>query len=77
VRQTEALAARRSPAEPALADDLRRGHGPDAVALERDLSEQLGLTVKVTFNGRHGVIQFHYTNLDQLDNLLSRLGLRR
>ena len=77
VRQTEALAARRSPAEPTLADDLRRGHGPDAVALERDLSEQLGLTVRVTFNGRHGVIQFHYTNLDQLDNLLSRLGLRR
>ena len=42
-----------------------------------DLSEQLGLTVKVTFNGRRGVIQFHYTDLDQLDNLLSRLGLRQ
>ena len=77
VRQTEALASRRPPAEPTLADNLRRGHGPDAIALERDLSEQLGLTVKVTFNGRRGVIQFHYTDLDQLDNLLSRLGIRQ
>jgi hypothetical protein len=45
------------------------------VRLERDLSEQLGLTVKVTFNGKRGVIQFHYTDLTQLDYLLGRLGL--
>ena len=76
VRQTEALAAREPPAERTLADDLPRGRGPDAVALERYLSEQLGLTVKVTFNGKRGVIQFHYTDLDQLDNLLSRMGLQ-
>jgi ParB family chromosome partitioning protein len=75
VRQTEALVTRDPPAERTLAGDLRRGHGPDAVALERLLGEQLGLMVKVTFNGRRGVIQFHYTDLDQLDNLLSRLGL--
>ncbi len=74
VRQTEALAAREPPGERTLADDLLRGRGPDTVALERLLSEQLGLTVKVTFNGRRGVIQFHYTNLDQLDSLLSRIG---
>jgi ParB family transcriptional regulator, chromosome partitioning protein len=77
VRQTEALVTREPPAERTPADDPRRGHGPDAVALERDLSEQLGLMVKVTFNGRRGVIQFHYSNLDQLDNLLNRLGLRQ
>ncbi|HME25707.1 MAG TPA: ParB/RepB/Spo0J family partition protein [Acetobacteraceae bacterium] len=77
VRQTEALATRKPSAERTLADDLLRGHGPDAMALERYLSEQLGLTVKVTFNGRRGVIQFHYTDVDQLDNLLSRLGLRQ
>jgi ParB family transcriptional regulator, chromosome partitioning protein len=77
VRQTEAMATRESPAERTLADDLLRGRGPDAVALERHLSEQLGLTVKVTFNGKRGVVQFHYTNLDQLDNLLSRLGLQQ
>jgi ParB family chromosome partitioning protein len=77
VRQTEAMATREPPAERTLADELLRGRGPDALALERHLSEQLGLTVKVTFNGKRGVVQFHYTNLDQLDNLLSRLGLQQ
>jgi ParB family chromosome partitioning protein len=77
VRQTEALAARTPPAEPRPDDDLRRTRGPDAAALERDLSEQLGLTVKVTFNGRRGAIKFYYSDLEQLDNLLSRLGLRQ
>jgi ParB family transcriptional regulator, chromosome partitioning protein len=77
VRQTEAMATREPAAERTPADDLLRGRGPDAVALERHLSEQLGLTVKVTFNGKRGVVQFHYTNLDQLDNLLSRLGLQQ
>jgi ParB family chromosome partitioning protein len=75
VRQTEAIAARDPPAE-RIGDPLH-SQGPDTVALERHLSEQLGLTVKVTFNGRRGVIQFHYTNMDQLDNLLSRLGLQQ
>jgi ParB family chromosome partitioning protein len=77
VRQTEALAARTPPAEPRPDDDLRRTRDPDAAALERDLSEQLGLTVKVTFNGRRGAIKFYYSDLEQLDNLLSRLGLRQ
>jgi len=77
VRQTEAMATREPSAERTLANELLRGRGPDAVALERHLSEQLGLTVKVTFNGKRGVVQFHYTNLDQLDNLLSRLGLQQ
>jgi ParB family transcriptional regulator, chromosome partitioning protein len=77
VRQTEALATREPPAERTLANDLRRSRGPDTAALEQCLSEQLGLTVKVTFNGKRGVIQFHYTDLDQLDNLLNRFGLRQ
>ena len=58
VRQTEALATREPPAERTLADDLRRSRGPDTVALERRLSEQLGLTVKVTFDGKRGVSSF-------------------
>jgi ParB family chromosome partitioning protein len=77
VRQTESLTARNPPTERTQAGDLPRGPGPDAVALERWLGEQLGLAVKVTFNGKRGVIQFHYTSLDQLDNLLSRMGLRQ
>jgi ParB family chromosome partitioning protein len=77
VRQTEALAARQPPGERTLADDLLRGRGPDTVALERLLSEQLGLSVRVTFNGRRGFIQFHYSNLEQLDSLLTKMGLRQ
>jgi len=77
VRQTEALANREPPAGRTPFDERRRGHGPDAVALERSLAEQLGLTVKVTFNGKRGTLQFNYTNLDQLDNLLRRLGVQQ
>jgi ParB family chromosome partitioning protein len=75
VRQTEALAARQPPAERTEIDELRPGRDADAARLERALSEQLGLAVKVTFNGKRGVIQFHYTDLNQLDYLLGRLGL--
>jgi len=76
VRQTEALALREPSPGPAPGDDLLRGTGADAAKLAHMLSEQLGLTVKVTFNGKRGVVQFNYNSLDQLDNLLSRLGVR-
>jgi ParB family chromosome partitioning protein len=71
VRQTEALASR----EPRFVaeTDWNPQHRPDIAALERDLGEQLGLKVRITFDGRKGVIQFYYNNLDQLDNLLSRM----
>ena len=61
VRQTEALAAREPPAERTLADDLSRGRGPDAVALERYLGEQLGLTVKsdVQWQARRHAVPLH------------------
>jgi ParB family chromosome partitioning protein len=75
VRQTEALASRPTPAEHTIPDDPQAHHDANAVQLERTLSEQLGLTVKVTFNGKRGVIQFHYTDLEQLDHLLGRMGL--
>jgi len=77
VRQTEALANRAPPIERAQQQERSRGQGPDAMALERQLAEQFGLAVRVTFNGGRGVIQFHYTSLDQLDNLLSRLGTKQ
>jgi ParB family chromosome partitioning protein len=75
VRQTEALATRQSPGPDATPGGGQSGGDIDANRLERDLSEQLGLTVKISFNGKRGVIQFHYSDLDQLDHLLSRLGL--
>jgi ParB family chromosome partitioning protein len=77
VRQTEGLASREAPAPGTPGGDLRRERDPDAVALERQLGEQLGLVVRVTFSGSRGTIQFHYNNLDQLDSLLGRLGLQQ
>jgi ParB family transcriptional regulator, chromosome partitioning protein len=72
VRQTEALAARGEkastgvPAEPAA-------RNPDIAALERSLSEQLGLRVEIAFSGKGGSVRIHYRDLDQLDGLLVRL----
>jgi ParB family chromosome partitioning protein len=68
VRQTEALAAR--DADPADGSRAEPTHGPEAVALERHLAEQLGLKVRVNFNGKGGFIQIYYADLDQLDTLV-------
>jgi ParB family chromosome partitioning protein len=77
VRQTEGLASREPSSQSATTQSLDQDRNPDAAALEHQLTELLGLTVRVTFNGRRGVIQFHYRTLDQLDNLLVRLGLQQ
>ena len=67
VRQTEALAERRArEPEPRIKD-------PDMVALERDLSEELGLRVEITARGQTGAVRVHYRNLEQLDAFLARL----
>jgi len=67
VRQTEALAA--APDRPAP----ERRPDPDARALERDLSERLGLKVRVSAGARGGRVTLAYRDLDQLDALLLRL----
>jgi ParB family chromosome partitioning protein len=71
VRQTEALATARqtgsSAREPAEKD-------PETVALERDLSERLGLTVQISFDGKGGSVTLKYRNLDQLDSLMALLN---
>jgi ParB family chromosome partitioning protein len=70
VRQAESLAKtgktpRKSAAAPAK--------DADTAALERDLTEQLGLKVAVNFGGRGGSLTIHYRTLDQLDDVLRRL----
>ena len=70
VRQTEALANRddnlTNPADKAP-------RNPDIEALERSLTEQLGLRVTISTRGKGGALQIHYGSLDQLDALLVRL----
>jgi ParB family chromosome partitioning protein len=45
----------------------------DIAALAEALGEKLGLRVKVTFNGKSGMLQMSYKDLDQLDEILRLL----
>jgi len=74
VRQVEAL-ARKSGAEQAKELKPKRRTGKDAntVALEKRVSDALGLQVSVDHRGGWGVLHIHYSNLEQLDEVLKRL----
>ena len=75
VRQTEALVKReKSPRKSAQSTVPR--NDPDTMALERTVSDLLGLKVNIEFRGENvgGKVVVHYGNLDQLDEIISRLG---
>jgi len=76
VRQTEKLATERGGVKtrkprPAGQRDEKDA---DTVALERDLSNLLGLRVQIDFRGRGGAVVLHYETLEQLDDILYRLN---
>ncbi len=76
VREAEALArvsetragAQTKPRKPAPV------HDADTQALERDLSEALGLTVQIIDRGGGGGLKISYATLEQLDDLCRRLS---
>ena len=74
VRETERAA---KPPEEAqfVTQKARGGRRRDAniVALERELSEALGLKVEIAFDGKRGALTIRYASLDQLDGVLNRL----
>ncbi len=72
VRQTERL-AQQAPRRPGAA---RRARAKDAdtVALERDVSALLGLPVAIDHRGGAGAVTIRYASLEQLDDILRRLG---
>jgi ParB family chromosome partitioning protein len=74
VRQTEALSARR--VDPASSRNERAERDPETVALERDLSERLGLRVEIAFDGKGGTVRIRYRTLEQLDGLVTLLTPR-
>ena len=47
------------------------------VALEKRVSDALGLAVSINDRGRGGVLSIRYRNLDQLDDVLRRLEKKR
>jgi ParB family chromosome partitioning protein len=76
VRQVEALAKERTSARAngsGKAVKKRAMKNADTVALERRLSNALGLTVTVDHRSKGGVLHIQYRNLDQLDGVLRRL----
>ena len=72
VRQTEALVRADS------RDPTGGGRAPaqdaDTRALERELSTRLGLSVSLRRKGAGGTLSIAYRSLEQLDDLLERLG---
>lgn len=75
VRQTEALAAQREAAQGASAQRApAHDKDPETAALERDLSERLGLRVEIAFDGKGGTVRIHYRNLEQLDGVVALLN---
>jgi len=47
---------------------------PDTIALERDLSDMLGLKVSIDFHEEGGTLIVRYQTLEQLDDVLRRLN---
>jgi ParB family chromosome partitioning protein len=74
VRQAEARAkrARQGPGELVLTAE--RKVDADLAALERQLSDMLGVNVQVVHKGQGGTVTLNYSSLDQLDMICQRLS---
>jgi ParB family transcriptional regulator, chromosome partitioning protein len=78
VRQTEALVKRAAGPRPP-----RPGRAPsaasdaDIAALERQLSDLLGLRTEIRHTGKSGRVTLHYSTLEQLDMICQRLSGER
>ena len=80
VRQVEDQ-ARREKGRPGAGSDIGRASArnaqrldPDLAALQRQLSDMLGLKVQVAHKGEGGAVTLSYSSLDQLDMICQRLS---
>jgi len=55
----------------------RKRKDPNTVALERSLTDTLGLAVEINHRGRGGSVKIKYKTLEQLDDVTRRLEGRR
>lgn len=73
VRETEQLIKNQSrPAK--VRSSVAAGKDADTLALERSLTNQLGLGVSIAAKGKGGTVSISFGNLDQLDELIEILG---
>jgi ParB family transcriptional regulator, chromosome partitioning protein len=74
VRQVEALAQERAQASGKAAKSrVRAAKDADTAALEKRLSDALGLTVTIDHRGQGGVLSIRYRAVEQLDEVIRRL----
>jgi ParB family chromosome partitioning protein len=64
----EALTAKAPPPRPPTQ------HDPETRALEKDLSERLGLSVRISYDGKRGTVSVVYNTLDQLEGIVALLN---
>jgi ParB family transcriptional regulator, chromosome partitioning protein len=77
VRQVEALARKDGRKQASdLKPKKRAGKDADTLALEKRVSDALGLVVSVDHRGAWGILHVHYRDLDQLDDIIRRLEHR-
>ena len=75
VRQTEKL-SQAGRTTPRATQKSTPPKGADTLALEHELSEELGLSVTIRERARGGEVVIRYATLEQLDEVLGRLGRR-
>jgi ParB family chromosome partitioning protein len=78
VRQAEDLAKRRelrTPKQPASDNfETSNNSGDDFIMLGHSLSEKFGVKVVVENSWNGGKVTFHYSNLEELDSILTKLN---
>lgn len=73
VREAEALSQQREAAKGKNSPQARAERDSDTVALERRLSDALGLSVSLAHSERGGKLEIRYKTLEQLDGICVKL----
>ena len=73
VRQAETLAKRDQENPEIHKKKANAEDSADIIALEKELERVIGLKVKIATKGKAGTLTLHYTDLDQLDEIIKRL----
>jgi ParB family transcriptional regulator, chromosome partitioning protein len=74
VRETEKLVKKAKAVLRERVAPTGRAGDPDLVALERQLSDMLGLKVRISHQARSGTMTLAYSSLEQLDMICQRLS---
>jgi ParB family chromosome partitioning protein len=79
VRQVEEIARQESDRNGKSHSGRKRSSekSADTLALEKRMSDALGLVVSIDARGERGIVSIRYRNLDQLDDLAHRLGKKQ